>query len=153
MNPQEAIRMHRHDVLNHLQLVKGYLQLHRPDRALDSLNRLVEWLASLSTLQSQCVESFAKVLWTALACSHLRVEVHPETTSLPATLQNALSDALIWLEQATVVHNMEKLTVVLTVNEEGLLGKVSHHGGLENTVPDELRVELASTFPGVRWSF
>lgn len=73
MEPTGAFRIHRHDVLNSLQLVRAYIQLDRVDRALSAVTDLSAWLQSLSLAQAVFAESAESLLWTASACSRARL--------------------------------------------------------------------------------
>lgn len=44
------LRWQRHDILNHLQVISGYLQLQKSDRALDYLKEVVAWLEQVGGL-------------------------------------------------------------------------------------------------------
>ena len=63
-NTAAAFRRHRHEVLNALQLIKGYIQLGHPDRALHSVDRLAVWLTGLSRWHTVCPAQDS-LLWQA----------------------------------------------------------------------------------------
>lgn len=41
-NFKEILRIQRHDFLNHLQIIQGYLQLKKPEKAEDYIKRAVD---------------------------------------------------------------------------------------------------------------
>ncbi len=70
LDASEAFRRHRHDVMNSLQLVKAYIQMEKPDKALHAVNDLANWLQSLSLVQMHSTEP--QLLWTAAQCPRVR---------------------------------------------------------------------------------
>ncbi|GEO25818.1 hypothetical protein AAC03nite_16030 [Alicyclobacillus acidoterrestris] len=67
-----SFRRHRHDVLNELQLIRGYLQLGKPERALAVVDRTATWLQSLTRWQS-LGDVGKKLVWEAATCPHLQL--------------------------------------------------------------------------------
>ena len=93
----EALRTHRHDVLNALQLIRAYIQLQRPDAAVKVIDRTATWLQSFALWQSKIrtphpeelllVTSMCSRIW--LAESQTGMEVFPdETGAVIRTLQD-----------------------------------------------------------------
>ncbi|KPV43237.1 Spo0B domain-containing protein [Alicyclobacillus ferrooxydans] len=108
-----AFQLHRHDLQNYMQLVKAYLQLGKPEKALDAANQCAGWLTSLSRLQSQLSEDAggARLLWTAATCSHLRVSL---LNFSPVLDVSPLCEGIAWLEQQAAVHNSKYINAKLT---------------------------------------
>lgn len=63
-----AFRHHRHDVMNFLQVVRAYVQLGRTEGAIEAVDRLAEWLKSLSLWQSKVQQEDACLVWHAATC-------------------------------------------------------------------------------------
>lgn len=82
---ENAFRHHRHDVQNVLQLIKAYIQIGKPDRALSAVDQLAEWLNSLSIQQAAHLPD--GIFWALASSSHVRLvwecneEVHPSVVS------------------------------------------------------------------------
>ncbi|MCL6516165.1 Spo0B domain-containing protein [Alicyclobacillus sp.] len=68
-----ALRAHRHEVMNALQVVKGYLQLNRGDRALRALDRLADRMSDYSRLQGSIAPEEADLVWCAIGLGRVRV--------------------------------------------------------------------------------
>lgn len=121
-----AFRVHRHDVQNHLQLVKAYIQLNRPSDALSAVDRLAHWLTSLSLVQNHLGGESAAILWAAAQCPNIVIEqlmgppplyeVHADTVvELLTRLQGVLA------ETGTNV----KLSLRVTANDTPVFVEIS----------------------------
>ncbi|MFB5191115.1 Spo0B domain-containing protein [Alicyclobacillus fastidiosus] len=66
-----AFRRHRHDVLNELQLIRGYLQLGQMERALGVVDRTAGWLQSLTNWQTSSASVGERLMWEAATCPNL----------------------------------------------------------------------------------
>ncbi|QSO45907.1 Spo0B domain-containing protein [Alicyclobacillus mengziensis] len=115
-SPWSAFQSHRHDIQNYLQLMKAYLQLGKPDRASIAIDECSDWLASLSALQNSLSETEYELFWTAASCSHLRIRIEDLQTSLA---RHMLCDALVWLDEWTVEHNIKYIIVEVSVFQTG----------------------------------
>ncbi|SFU89532.1 Spo0B domain-containing protein [Alicyclobacillus macrosporangiidus] len=69
-----ALRAHRHEVMNALQVVKGYLQLKRVDQAERALDRLSDRLADFARLQGAVAPEEADILWCAITLGRVRIQ-------------------------------------------------------------------------------
>lgn len=123
-SPWVAFQSHRHDLQNYLQLVKAYLQLGRPEKAMTAVDECAEWLGSLSRLQSRLTSHEQDVFWTAVACPHLRIDIeqflsHRETESLCASLK--------WLEQLAVEHNIKYIRTAIALEQSEAGVAASQH--------------------------
>lgn len=95
----EQFRQHRHDVLNELQLVRGYIQMGQTERALTIVDRAARWLQSLAMWQSNTGELGEQLMWVASICPHLvvqRVELDVPLTDAETSMLSA------WLRQAEI---------------------------------------------------
>lgn len=66
-----AFRRHRHDVLNELQVLRAYLQMGQPDRAIGIVDRTAEWLQSLTRWQTDGGEHGVHLMWSAATCPNI----------------------------------------------------------------------------------
>lgn len=64
-------RQHRHDVLNELQLVRGYVQLGYLDKAMNVMDRAAVWLQSLTKWQQVFENGHENVLFSAAVCPNI----------------------------------------------------------------------------------
>ena len=56
---KELLRLQRHDFLNHLQVIHGYLQLNKPEKATDYLMRAIDEIrAQGAALEKELEDSF-----------------------------------------------------------------------------------------------
>ncbi|WAH44266.1 Spo0B domain-containing protein [Alicyclobacillus fastidiosus] len=69
-----AFRRHRHDVLNELQLIRGYLQLGQMERALGVVDRTAGWLQSLTNWQTSSDSVGEWLMWEAATCPNLLLQ-------------------------------------------------------------------------------
>ncbi|MCL6453168.1 MAG: Spo0B domain-containing protein [Alicyclobacillus sp.] len=152
-----ALRKHRHDVLNELQLIKGNLQLNRVDRAMRVVNRCAEWLASVSELQASVPEAWQPLVWTAVGCPHLRVRFVRDTRRSAASPEAFATSvvavaaaALEWLETAASEQNMERVTVSVRV---AATPRAGHQlcVGIPLRVYPALGPAAVEQFPAVKW--
>jgi Sensor_kinase_SpoOB-type, alpha-helical domain len=100
LSSAQSFRLHRHDVLNQLQLIRARIQMGQEEKALIVVDRMAGWLQSLSTWQSVLPEAAHSLLWCMAACSHVLTE---------GILANPLSftaDVVILLEK--VLHRIEE---------------------------------------------
>lgn len=67
----ESFRRHRHDVLNALQLVRGYVQMGQTDKAIGVVDRTAAWLQSLSRWHVNGQADAEQLMWTASVCSNI----------------------------------------------------------------------------------
>jgi hypothetical protein len=105
----ESLRRHRHDVLNGLQLVKAYLQLGKADQSLSALNRLADWIQSISGIQSK--GHAPELVRTAMECPHVRVRTLPEPAFLTPAQVEEVCRLLAHSEQFAEEQNQPKLDI------------------------------------------
>lgn len=99
-----ALRVHRHEILNGLQLVRAYIQLERPERALSAISDLSQWLQSLSLAQSAFEADAPELLWLAAECSRVRIATVEDGVHWTESAVTLLADFWRWLhEQAGAV--------------------------------------------------
>lgn len=63
----EAQRIIRHDCMNHFQVIQGYLQIRRPEKAMEYLRKATESLLRYSVLGKICLPQLQAYLTWALA--------------------------------------------------------------------------------------
>ncbi|GAB4263752.1 sensor histidine kinase [Thermincola ferriacetica] len=59
----EILRLYRHDFLNHLQVITGFIQLNRPDNALNYINEVVDALKKQSLISNMEHPEVASLLF------------------------------------------------------------------------------------------
>jgi hypothetical protein len=104
-----AFRHHRHDVLNGLQLIRGYVQLNRPDDAIRTIDRLAQWIQSLSVVQSL---ADGHSPWFSAACQSPHVRL--TQCSLPHMERpedDLLAEIWAWLEEQMTMHQIHEILV------------------------------------------
>ncbi|MDQ0188328.1 Spo0B domain-containing protein [Alicyclobacillus cycloheptanicus] len=101
-----AFRVHRHDVLNYLQLVRAYIQMNRPERALEAVTELTLWLQSLSAAQSAFETIAPPLLWTAAACSHVRLGRAEAAVRWTPVLCELVSSVWRWADEAAAAAGL-----------------------------------------------
>lgn len=139
-NAQEAFRRHRHDVMNGLQLVKAYMQLNRPGDAMEALNRLADWLSSLSAIQASITGLQACVLWAAAECPH--VWLTSLLGSPPSDVAaEELSDCLRWLDEQANAQGIRVMRVQLQTGQTRA----------EDPISDGLVVHVEKTKETTAW--
>lgn len=67
----DVFRRHRHDVLNELQLVRGYLQMGQSDKAVAVIDRTAAWIQSLSRWQINGAVNGEQWMWGASICPNI----------------------------------------------------------------------------------
>lgn len=99
-----AFRKHRHDVINGLQMVRAYIQLNRPERALAAMDDVSNWLASLSLWTTISADSYANLTWIAAICPRILLCATPNAMLLQnhqaASLARMLPE---WDEAASIL--------------------------------------------------
>ncbi|GMA52367.1 hypothetical protein GCM10025857_37240 [Alicyclobacillus contaminans] len=128
VRPEDALRRHRHDILNDLQLVKAYIQLGKPDRALGAVDKLVNWLQSLSSIHAITP---SPLLWTLVQCPAVRwrfdtpisdwsTEEVGELCDLARTVNEAAQDAGLGVIRVVCTGRQDdrKLQIELHMGEE-----------------------------------
>lgn len=124
----DAFRKHRHDVMNGLQLVKAYMQLNKPVEAMSALDRLANWLRSLSVIQAQSMDS--NLLWAAAQCPHLCIE-GVQLSALTAPLLQELVACLGCLDACANEQGIRRMSIRLGEIEDsvdanqGMVRKIS----------------------------
>lgn len=108
------LRLHRHDLLNGLQLVTGYLQLNKPERALRSVDRMAAWLRSISWIhavtEDTAYDGWFKVSHTA---PHVLLQERPSDLTYTRTIDESLSSAWQWLEEICALHGIMEMGLVV----------------------------------------
>ncbi|WP_035461986.1 Spo0B domain-containing protein [Alicyclobacillus macrosporangiidus] len=124
MDEQEclaALRAHRHEVMNALQVVKGYLQLKRIDRAQRALDRLSDRLADLSRLQGAVASEEADILWCAIALGRVRIQRWPTGICRTVVQVRAVCALLQALESCAAACGFDEVRVSAGGEDRGLL--------------------------------
>ncbi|WLV23676.1 Spo0B domain-containing protein [Aciduricibacillus chroicocephali] len=125
MNEREVMQIlqkYRHDVLNQIQLLHGYLSMNRPERARELLDDWIELCDQDRRLSSLSIPQFT--LWTARfdsLYSRLRMYHKINTTGIKLThhdeelhrISNQFADALLRSSSPEILHE-----VTLSVNND-----------------------------------
>jgi hypothetical protein len=111
----ESLRRHRHDVLNGLQLVKAYLQLGKAEQSLSAVNRLADWLQSISGIQSR--GHAPELVRTAMECPHVRVRNLPEPAFLTLSQVKELCRLFAQAEQFASEQNQPQLDIEVQLGQ------------------------------------
>lgn len=90
----QAFRRHRHDVLNELQLIRANIQLNRPARAIELVDRTAQWLQSLAVWQNVLTDPEADLLWIAASCPRIVLREVLEGVLIEGTIASSLRDLL-----------------------------------------------------------
>jgi hypothetical protein len=135
-----AFRKHRHDVLNGLQLVKAYMQLNKPVEAMDALDRLSNWLRSLSVIQAQCMDS--NLLWAAAQCPHICVE-DVQLSPLTGPFLKEVMECLVWLDACANEQGVRRMSV--------RLGETGASYALNQGQVRKISVQLDATEETMAW--
>lgn len=89
----QTYRRHRHDVMNGLQVVRGYIQLNRPSDAIDAVDRLAAWLKSLTSIQ-QLVGAYGG--WLSVASETPQVIVDYVSDAVEYTHNHDTQLTAVW---------------------------------------------------------
>ncbi|WP_198849777.1 Spo0B domain-containing protein [Alicyclobacillus sp. SO9] len=150
----KSFQKHRHDVLNSLQLVQGYLQLERTGAALTSLHKLSRWLHSLSLLQSHLPESAVTLFQVAMTCPHVIVEEWCGSTAIDA--DSIWSMRVLWQRLEDVATELDVAQVMLKIAANSserhvpIQIRVLWPKGFVDLVQAREGLESLSSLPGVR---
>ncbi|MCL6637986.1 MAG: Spo0B domain-containing protein [Alicyclobacillus sp.] len=96
--PWMAVRAHRHDLLNDLQVVKAYLQMQRTDRAAAAIDRLAARLNGLSHLQATLSPDEHELMWWAMQCSRVTLQDWPRGVCVAPGMAAQVGQVLILLD-------------------------------------------------------
>lgn len=95
----DVFRRHRHDVLNELQLVRGYLQMGRQEEAVRVIDRTASWLQSLTYWQVIDSRFGEQLMWAASVCPNLQLsDIHLNSPS-----ETVVESLVSWLHSANEV--------------------------------------------------
>ncbi|WAH38975.1 Spo0B domain-containing protein [Alicyclobacillus dauci] len=102
-NEATSFRRHRHDVLNELQLVRGYLQMNQPEKAVRVVDRTAEWLQSLTRWQVSLDGVGEELMWVACMCPNVVLNAI-KATEVPSpqilhSMKRWLSDVQVFLAE------------------------------------------------------
>lgn len=110
-NIYQLLRLFRHDLLNDLQMVLGYLQLgHSPERIYEETSKMVVRIQAVSSLFSCQDDELATLLWhycVVAQSSGIRFEYRLEPLSAPLdevtrlTLGQAIGQVIVDLSKVT----------------------------------------------------
>ncbi|WP_291632480.1 Spo0B domain-containing protein [Clostridium sp.] len=138
----DILRKQRHDFMNDLQVIYGYLQLSRPESALEYINKLSkenEIISEIYKLQdngfSLCLENNIKKLWS----NEVKVEIDIEISNFKYKVFenecNKKSDLVntIFKEVEATNDNFVYIYIfedelgesLLITNDESILGEIS----------------------------
>ncbi len=95
----ETFRYHRHDVQNALQLIRGYIQLNRPNQAIEVVDGLSSWLHSLTLISNLGPEASPWVN-AAAQCPHVVLTELSGGRSASLADYEALADSWRWFDGA-----------------------------------------------------
>lgn len=104
----EAIREHRHELINVLQIVRAYVQLGKPVQALNHLDDLADWLQSLTICQSGLGLSGESVLFQSARYPRLRWRKW-NTGSISSELAQELSLCVAWLGNRSILDDLRRV--------------------------------------------
>ncbi len=107
----EVFRRHRHDVLNGLQLVQGYLQLGKPERALTALQEVSQWLLGVSLVQTRMKDGDHPFLFAVATCPSLTVVCCDHLFPMDDRLCQELTSVWYKLEDALAASNIHRLHI------------------------------------------
>ncbi|MCL6548749.1 MAG: Spo0B domain-containing protein [Alicyclobacillus sp.] len=110
----QAFRIHRHDVLNGLQLIRGYIQLDRPAQAIASIDRLTAWLHSLGVWHAQVEQCGAHLLWTAARCPYVHLTEVIRPPAWTDALRAGTAEVWSWLNDVASRHGSAGLAIRLS---------------------------------------
>lgn len=130
MDAQELVnllRRQRHDFANHLQVVGGYLELERPDKALQYLKQVTEELALERTF-------FKSGPYLAVLLYGLQLEVREKGVRM------LLEDAVLTPDDEMILFKAKEAVV-------GMLNEVLQ--SRENDLPLTLRWDFYSSAQGI----
>lgn len=122
---KDAFRIHRHDVQNSLQLVRAYLQLDRPERALFAVMDLSNWLTSLSLVQSKFEFAPSQVLWTAAQCPHVRLTQADLVTKWTRARSHVLCDIWTFANEQAAATGVSPLSLEVSLEPGSDMIRVS----------------------------
>lgn len=106
--------------MNALQVVKGYLQLNRVDRAQCALDRLSERLADFSRLQGGVGSEEVDILWCAITLGRVRI-LHWQTGICRTVSQvRAVCGLLRALEACAAARGIDEVRVSTEGEDGGL---------------------------------
>jgi len=98
-----AFQKHRHDVINGLQLIRAYIQMDRPARALSALDDVSRWIGSLSLWTSIVTNESSQLMWVAASCPRILLHSVAPTLRIGSAEAYALASLLQqWDEEASV---------------------------------------------------
>lgn len=110
----DAFRLHRHDVQNALQLVRGYIQLNRPNNAIEVVDGLSAWLHSL-TLISNLGPSASPWISQAAQCPHV-VLTDLAGDSADQETYEMVADSWSWLNEACAEQAIRTIWAKVTLD-------------------------------------
>jgi hypothetical protein len=115
----EVFRRHRHDILNGLQLVQGYLQMGRPQQALTALSQLTGWLRTVSLVQMQAGVAERAFLFTVSTCP--AIEAVSLDGLFPMTSDLCRQLCAVWrmLDQAVGESDVRRVRVRVRGDADG----------------------------------
>jgi len=109
----DFFRIHRHDVLNHLQLVQAYIQLQRLDEAMLSVSALAGWLNSISLWQQ--IDVLAQIMVpVAAVTSHVHLKEHHRLPHVLGVWNEELPNAWKWLDDWIKTQQIKYVNVIIT---------------------------------------
>ncbi|WP_168735443.1 Spo0B domain-containing protein [Cohnella fermenti] len=103
MQTIDTLKHHRHDWMNEIQLVYGYLKLNKPDKAIDVVERIKGQMAGDSRLSRLGTPKLAHYLLTfRTTCSTMKLDVEIDEDFDPTggPERSAFADAVIGLVDA-----------------------------------------------------
>lgn len=123
----EVLKVQRHDFMNHLQVISGYIQLKKYDRAHEYIGQVAEELKQASLISKlNCPEIISVVLGADLAAGKNGITVNTVVGScLSDSLANGLAVAEVLREMLdTALQLVESLPgsgdgVTLEISEKG----------------------------------
>ncbi|MCL6445361.1 MAG: Spo0B domain-containing protein [Alicyclobacillus sp.] len=119
----QAFRKHRHDVLNELQVVRGYLQLQRTEAALKVLDRIAGWFQSLTALQLaldvQNHPEHAELVWCAAGLPHVQFRGASDDWLAGDAKVPDLCRCWQWLEESAGMAGLSSVPIYITRAPDG----------------------------------
>lgn len=112
-----AFRHHRHDVMNSLQMIRAYTQLGRMEQAIETVDRLADWLKSLSLWQNSTELEESTLVWHAATCPQVKLTSIPSKIRLTPVMGEELMD--IWTHLNTAAQELGIRGFEVQLNESG----------------------------------
>lgn len=148
---EQVLRAHRHDVMNHLQVCKGYLQLGKADRAMEALNRCAEWLQALSRWQEMVGDGDPQLLYAAYMAPHLQVDCEPANSDVRVSEQGSTEGLVRAIQSAETCAAEHGKMLHLTIGYQMSGYQIVIANSQDQTYLRAVCEKLARAVPDIHW--